>query len=145
MDKPMRRSRLVNFDDTRRHFLSGLEDVFDFVRALFADLRDMHQAVNVVLQADEGAEAGQLGHVACDQIAHLVELVDAAPGIDGQLFHTHGNALVGLVHFQHHRLHFVALLEHFGRMIDLARPGNVRDMDHAVQAFFQFDEGAVAG
>ena len=30
-------------------------------------------------------------------------------------------------------------------MIDLARPGNVGDVDHAVDAFFEFDEGAVGG
>ena len=30
-------------------------------------------------------------------------------------------------------------------MIDLARPGHVGDVDHAVDAFLQFDEGAVAG
>ena len=30
-------------------------------------------------------------------------------------------------------------------MIDLARPGDIRDVDHAIETFFQFDEGAVAG
>src|SRR5438874_3214797 len=30
-------------------------------------------------------------------------------------------------------------------MIDLARPGDVRDVDHAIEAFFQLDESAVAG
>ena len=30
-------------------------------------------------------------------------------------------------------------------MIDLAGPGNVRDVDHAVQTVLQFDKGAVAG
>ena len=30
-------------------------------------------------------------------------------------------------------------------MIDLAGPGHVGDVDHAVHAFFQLDEGAVAG
>ena len=62
-----------------------------------------------------------------------------------ELLDADGDALVGLVHFEHHGLDFVALLEHFGRVIDLAGPGNVRDVDHAVQAFFQFDESAVAG
>src|SRR6266702_1080901 len=29
-------------------------------------------------------------------------------------------------------------------MIDLAGPGDVRDVDHAVETFFQFDESTVA-
>ena len=62
-----------------------------------------------------------------------------------ELLDADGDALVGLVDFQHDGFDFVALLEDFGRMIDLARPGNVRDVNHAVQAFFQLDEGAVAG
>jgi hypothetical protein len=46
---------------------------------------------------------------------------------------------------KHHRLDFVPFLQHLGRMIDLARPGNVGDVDHAVEPFLQFQEGAVAG
>ena len=30
-------------------------------------------------------------------------------------------------------------------MVDLASPGDVGDMDHAVQTIFQFNKGAVAG
>jgi hypothetical protein len=30
-------------------------------------------------------------------------------------------------------------------VIDLAGPGDVGHVDHAVQAFLQFDEGAIAG
>src|SRR5437879_9032590 len=30
-------------------------------------------------------------------------------------------------------------------MIDLARPGDVRDVDHAIETLFQLDESAVAG
>ena len=45
----------------------------------------------------------------------------------------------------HDRLDLVTLLEHFARMIDLARPAHVGDVDHAVDAFLEFDEGAVGG
>jgi len=71
--------------------------------------------------------------------------VDVGPGIHGELFQTQGDALVGFVDFQHHRFDVLALLEHFGRVIDLAGPGDVGHMNHAIQAIFQFDEGAVAG
>ena len=72
---------LVNLDDARGDFLADLEHVLDLVHALLADLRDVDQAVNFVLQADERAEAGQLGDVAGDEVADLVELVDALPRI----------------------------------------------------------------
>ena len=72
---------LVNLDDARGDFLADLEHVLDLVDALLADLRDVHQAVNLMLQADERAEAGQLGDVAGDEVADLVELVDAVPRI----------------------------------------------------------------
>ena len=98
-----------------------------------------------MLQADEGAEAGQLGDFAGDQVADLVELVDVVPRIFAELLQAERDALVGLVDFEHDRFDFVALLQDFGRMIDLARPGDVRDVDHAIQTFFQLDESAVAG
>ena len=39
----------------------------------------------------------------------------------------------------------VALLQDFRRVIDLPRPRDVGDVDHAVETFLEFDEGAVAG
>ena len=70
---------LVDLDHAGGHFLADLEHVLDLVHALFADLGDVHEAIDVVLQADERAEAGQLGDLAGDEIADLVELVDVAP------------------------------------------------------------------
>src|SRR5208282_5619275 len=45
----------VNLDDARGNFLADLEDVLDLVYALLADLRDVDQAVNFMLQADKSA------------------------------------------------------------------------------------------
>src|SRR5664280_2160811 len=137
--------RFVDFDDARSDFLADLEHVLDLVDPLFADLRDMHQAVDVMLKPDKGSEAGEFGDVDGDQVADFVKLVDVRPGILAELLETHGNALIGLVHFQNDRFDFVAFFEDFGRMVDFARPGDVRDVDHSIQPFLQFDEGAVAG
>src|SRR5215813_2288574 len=49
--------------------------------------------------------------LASDQIAHFVKLVDSGPRILGQLLQTNGDPLIGLVHFQDHRFHFVSLLQ----------------------------------
>src|SRR5260370_21068935 len=136
---------LVDLDDAGGDFLAHLEDVLDFLDAIFADLRDVEQAIDVVLQANEGAEAGQLGDLAGEEVADLVKLVDVAPRVLGELFDPDRDALVGFVDFQHEGLDLFALFQHFGGMVDLARPGNVRDVDHAIQAFFQLDERAIAG
>ena len=47
-----------------------------------------------MLQTDERAEAGQLGDIAGDQIAHPVELVDALPGVLRQLLDADRDSLV---------------------------------------------------
>ena len=77
----MRRSRFVDLDDAGRDVLVHLEHVLDLVHAVFADLRDVDEAIDIVLEADEGAEAGELGDLAADEIADFVELVDVRPGI----------------------------------------------------------------
>src|SRR5450759_2962398 len=98
-----------------------------------------------MLQAHERAEARQLGDLAGDEVANLVELFDVCPRVFRELFDAHGDPLVGLVHFQHDGFDFVAFLQNFAGVIDLARPGNVGHVNHAVQTFLQLDEGTVAG
>ena len=101
----------VNLNDAGGDFLSHLEHILDLVNALLADLRDVDQPVNLMLQADERAEAGQLGDLAGDQVADLVDLINGLPGVGRELLHADRDALVGLVHFQHDSFDFVALLE----------------------------------
>ncbi len=86
-----------------------------------------------------------LRDLAVDEIADLVFLIDVLPRIVAQLFDAEADALVGLVDVDHHGFDFVALLEDFARMIDLAGPAQVGDVDHAVDAFLQFHERAVGG
>src|SRR5256885_1919424 len=143
--KPDAAVTFVDLDDARGDFLADLEHVLDLIDALFADLRDVHEAINVMLQADKRAEARQLRDFAADEITDLVILVDVRPGVFGKLFDPDRNALVALVDFQHHGLHFVAFLEDFRRIIDLPGPGDVGDVNHPVQTLLQFDEGTVAG
>jgi hypothetical protein len=53
----------------------------------------------------------------------LKRRVDVFPRILVELLHAEADALVGLVDAEHHGLDFVALLEQFGRVVDLAGPG----------------------
>ena len=71
----------VDLDDAGFDFLADLEHVLDLVDALLADLRDVDEAVDVVLQLHERAEAGELGDLAVDEVADLVVRVDVLPRI----------------------------------------------------------------
>ena len=50
-----------------------------------AELRNVDQTVDLVGELDKGAEAGDLGDFALDDIADLVEIVDLRPRIDFRL------------------------------------------------------------
>ena len=136
---------LVHLDHARLDLLADLEDVLDLRHVVLAQLRDVHQPVDVVLELHERAEARQLRDLARDQIADLVLRVDVLPRVAVELLHAQADALVLLVDVDDHGLDLVALLEHLARLIDLARPRHVGDVDHAVDAFLDLHERAVGG
>ena len=115
----------VNLDHARGHFLVGLEHVLDFIHVIFGDLGNVHQPINVVLQANERAEAGEFRDFAGDEVADFVMFVDVVPRIGAELFNAARNALVGFVDFENKGFGFVAFLEDFRWMIDFARPRNI--------------------
>src|SRR5437660_5292881 len=98
-----------------------------------------------MLQTDESPEACQLGDLAGDEIPHLVEFVDLFPRIFAKLLDANRNALIGFIDFENDGFDFIALLKQYGRVIDLASTGDVRHVDHTIQALFEFDERTVAG
>ena len=123
----------------------NIQHVLNLFHAIFADLRDVHEAVHVVFQTNEGTEACELGDLALDELADLIDLVDLLPRIFGELLDADGDALILLVDLEHLRFDLVALLDELGGMVDLAGPGEVAHVDHAVEAFFQFHKRTVAG
>ena len=135
----------VHLDNAGFDFLADFENVFDFLHTIFADLRDVHEAVDVVLELDKCTEVGEFADSSLDEIANAETAVDFFPRIGIELFDTKADALVGFVDVENHGFEIVALFEHFARVIDLAGPGEIRDVDHAVDAFFEFDECTVGG
>lgn len=53
--------------------------------------------------------------------------------------------MVALVDGEDDGFYFVVLFENFGWMVDFARPRHVRDVDHAIDAFFKFHKCTVSG
>ena len=67
---------LVHLDDAGFDFVADLEHVLDLGHVVFAELADVHEAVDVVLELHEGAEAGDLRDLALDEVADLEAVVD---------------------------------------------------------------------
>ena len=63
------------------------------------------------------------------------EGIDFFPGIHSQLLHAERYALVFGIDEQDNCVDFVALFEDFRRMVYLAGPAHVGDVNHAVDAF----------
>ncbi len=65
-------ARLVDLDDLDRDGVATADHVFDLVDALaVAELGDVDEAVDALLQLDERAEVGRLDHLAGDDVADL--------------------------------------------------------------------------
>ena len=136
---------LVHLDDAGFDFVADLDDVLDLLHVVFAELRNVDEAVDVTVERDKCTEGCDLGNSALDEVTDLEAAVDEAPGIFFGLLDTEGDALVCLVDGKNDGFHFVALLENFGWVVDLAGPGHVGHVDHTVDAFFQFHERTVSG
>ena len=145
-DRPIFRSSV----STRRIFTSisspTLTTSSRVLDLLVGEFRDVQQAFEAVFQADEDAEVGDLRDLALHELAGLVAVRDVGrPRIFVELLQAQGDAAAFLVDRQHLALDLLALLEHFARVADLAGPRHVADVQQAVDAFFDLDEGAVVG
>src|SRR6478672_1365953 len=136
---------LVHLDDTGFHFLADLEHVLHFRDVILAELGNVNEPVDVVLQLHERTEARQLRDLALHEIADLVFRIDLFPRIVAQLFNAEADPLVHLVDVDHDRFHFVVLLKDFARVIDLPGPAQIGDVDHAIDSVFEFHERAIRG
>src|SRR6266568_905593 len=135
---------LVDLEDHDLHLVAE-RDHFRRMHVLVGPvhLRDVHQAFDALLDLDEGAVVGEIGHLAEEARSRGIAAREAHPGILSQLLQAEGDAILLGVEFQHLRRDLVAHVEHFGRVLD-APPGEVGDMQQAVDAA-QIDERAVVG
>src|ERR1017187_8949608 len=117
--------------------------MFDALRP--GQIAHVHQAVDALLDFDEGAEIGHVAHESLHHAAPAVAAVDGGPGIGFELFETERDAAVLGVHFQHHGFHRIARLHHLGRMFHAPRPRHLADVYEPFHAGFEFHKCAVIG
>ncbi len=123
----------VDLDHAQGDHVAFLQHLFGVLDALLADLRDVNQAFEHVIQAGERAELGQAGNGALDQLADLVLLNVLGPGVALQLAQGEADALLLFVDADDLDLDFLPHLEHFGGVLD-ALPGNLGEVHQAVRA-----------
>ena len=69
----------------------------------------------------------------------------AFPGIRLELLDTQRKPVRCGIDIQNHRLHDLPFFQHLGRMLDALGPGQVGNVNQAVDALFNFDECAEIG
>ena len=105
----------------------------------------MHQAIDAAVQADEDAEIGDRIDLTGHAIVLLVDRSERFPWIGLGLLDAERNAATLFIHIQHHDFHFVADLNHLGRVDVLVGPVHLRDVHEAFHARLQFHEATVIG
>jgi hypothetical protein len=103
----------------------------------------VHQALDAVLDLDEGAVVGEVGDPPEQPRVRRITARDVLPGIFAELLQAERHAVALAVELEHLDLDLVADVDHLGRVLDAA-PGHVGDVQQAVDAA-EIDEGAVVG
>src|SRR6185436_17047164 len=113
-----------------------------------ADLGDVDQALDALLELDERAEVEHLEDLAVDDLAGRVVVRDAVPWIGDQLLDAERDlrlVAVAGIDVEQHGLDLVTLLEQLARVLDPLGPRHVADVDQAVDAFLDLDEDPEVG
>ena len=103
----------------------------------------MDETIHALLELDERAKRGDLGDLALDNRANRVLRRDVGPRIGLSLLEAEGDTLFLRVDVENDRLNLLTLLEALRRMARTTRPGDVRHVDHTVDALFELDERTV--
>src|SRR5262245_51108476 len=137
---------LGRIDAQNLHFdlVADFDDVLGAFDLVVGQLRDVQQSFQPLFQLDKDAEVGELGDLALLDVARMVACRDVAfPRVVGHLLHAQGNAFPLLIDREDDALDLVVLVEHIGRMADLAHPAHVADVQQAINALLDLDESAI--
>ena len=100
----------------------------------------MAEAFHAGHQLDEHSELGRAAYLAFDHVTHFVGTEEGLPGIGLQLLNTERKTAIGRVDIQNNGLNNLTLFHQLRWVFDVGGPRHVRDVDEAVDAFFNFNE-----
>src|SRR5690606_8206485 len=120
--------RAVRVEHLDLHLLTGLQHRARIVDVLLADLGDVDETLDALLELDEGAEVEDLEDLAVDDLAGRVLVRDAIPRVLDQLLDAEADlrlvAVTG-VDVEEHGLDLVTLLEQLARVLHALGPAHV--------------------
>src|SRR6185369_17722785 len=104
--------------------------------------RDVAQTLDSFSDLNEGSELRCAQNLALDHIANAVLSEERIPDIGLQLFDAKRQATILGLNTQNNSLDLLTLLQDFGGVLDALCPAQVRNVNEAVDAVFDLDEGA---
>src|SRR6202044_1064387 len=108
-------------------------------------LGDVAEALDSFSDLNEGAELRGAKDLALDDVADAVLGEERLPDIRLELLDAERQAAVLRLNAEDDRTDLLALLENFRRMLNALGPAQVRDVNEAIDAVFDLDEGAEVG
>src|SRR5699024_2674348 len=123
---------------------------FVFTNCFFAcnvpgDVRQVNQAVDAAVQADEDTEVSDRLDFTFNTVALVVGFRELLPRVSFALFQTQGDTTTFFVDIQNHNFHYIANVNNFGRVDVFVGPIHFGNVYQAFNAFFDFNEAAVVG
>ena len=114
-------------------------------RTLPVEVGEVDHAVDVAVEAEEQAELGLVLDLAFDRRARRVLLDEDLPRIAHGLLEAERDAALDRIDFEDLHFDFLRGRDDLARMHVLLGPRHFGDVDQALDARLQFDEGAVVG
>ena len=112
---------------------------------IFAKLRDVNEAVDVVFKLDESTEACDLSDRSFNKVTNREAGINLAPRVTLKLLNTKTDSLIRLVDLENDCFGLFALLNDFARMIDLTGPTKVGNVNHTIDTIFKLNKRTVGG
>src|SRR4051812_12919102 len=109
------------------------------------DVRHVDHAVDVALEPDEQPELGRILDLALDHRADRMSRSECGPRIFLRLLEAKRNAALLLVDLEHLHVDFLRSADDLARVNVLLGPAHLGDVDEALDARLELDEGAIFG
>src|SRR5690554_3101150 len=136
----------VDREDDGFRFVALLEAAYGFFTGLGpGEVGEVNQTVDTSFQTDKDTEVGDRLDGTGNAVALVVIGVEGFPRVGGALLDTQGDTTALFVDIQDHHIHFVADVDHFGRMDVLVGPVHLGDVNQTLDTLFQLGEAAVVG
>ena len=102
----------------------------------------MAKTLKIVIELDERAEVGEAGDLAANHVAGLMFGGELLPGVRLEILDGQRQSPVLAVDTGDHRVDLLSFLQDLARVLDATGPGNVRNVNQAINAVFNLDERA---